>query len=37
MVIYDYDIPVAKKLYENKGFAATGVEFDDEIELVMNV
>lgn len=29
--------PVAKKLYENKGFAATGVEYDDEMELTMNV
>ena len=29
--------PVARSLYENKGFAATGVEDDDEIELVMTV
>ncbi len=29
--------PVAKKLYESKGFAATGVEDEAEIELVLNV
>ena len=29
--------PVARKLFECKGFAATGVEDDDEIELVMMV
>ena len=27
--------PVAKKLYESKGFAATGVEDDDEIKMVI--
>lgn len=27
--------PIAKKLYEDKGFAATGVEDEDEIELVL--
>lgn len=27
----------ARKLYERKGFSATGVEDEDEIELVMNV
>lgn len=31
------DNPVARKLYENKGFTATGVEDEDEIELVMTV
>ena len=29
------DNPVARKLYESKGFAATGVEDEDEIELVL--
>ena len=29
--------PVAKKLYESKGFAATGVEDEDEIELAMTL
>lgn len=29
--------PVAKKLYENKGFVASGAEDDDEIELVLTV
>lgn len=29
--------PIAKKLYENKGFCATGVEDDDEIEMVLTV
>ena len=28
---------VAKKLYEKKGFVATGNEFDDEIELVLTL
>ena len=28
---------VAKALYENIGFSSTGVEDEDEIELVMNV
>ena len=28
---------IARKLYEDKGFAATGNEDEDEIELVMNV
>ncbi len=28
---------VAKKLYEKKGFATTGNEFDDEIELVLTL
>ena len=27
--------PVAKKMYESKGFAATGVEDDDEIKMVI--
>ena len=27
--------PAARKLYEKKGFAATGVEDEDEIELVL--
>ncbi len=27
--------PVARKLYESKGFSATGIEDDDEIELVL--
>ena len=27
--------PIARKLYENKGFTATGIEDDDEIELVL--
>ncbi len=27
--------PAAMKLYENKGFHATGVEDEDEIELVL--
>ncbi len=30
-----YRIPSAMKLYENKGFHATGVEDEDEIELVL--
>ena len=29
--------PVAKKLYESKGFSATGTEDEDEIEMVMMV
>lgn len=29
--------PVARKLYENKGFQATGVEDEDEIELVLTI
>ena len=29
--------PVARKLYESKGFSATGNEYDDEIELAMTV
>ena len=29
------DNPVARRLYERKGFAATGVEDEDEIELVL--
>ena len=29
--------PIARKLYERKGFAATGAEYDDEIELALNV
>ena len=29
--------PIAKKLYESKGFSATGVEDEDEIELVMTL
>ena len=29
--------PIARKLYERKGFAATGVEDEDEIELVMTL
>ena len=29
--------PVARKLYENKGFAATGVEEEDEIEMVLTL
>ena len=31
------DNPVARKLYESKGFAATGIEDGDEIELVLSV
>ncbi len=31
------DNPVARKLYENKGFRATGVEDEDEIELVLTI
>ena len=29
--------PVARKLYERKGFTATGVEDEDEVELVLTV
>ena len=29
--------PIARKLYENKGFRATGVEDEDEIELVLSI
>ena len=29
--------PIARKLYESKGFSATGAEDEDEIELVMTV
>ena len=29
--------PVAKKMYEDKGFQATGVEDEDEIELVLTI
>ena len=28
---------IARKLYENKGFSATGVEDEDEIELALEV
>ena len=31
------DNPVARKVYENKGFRATGVEDEDEIELVLTI
>lgn len=31
------DNPVAKKLYESRGFSATGVEDEDELELVLTV
>ena len=31
------DNPVARKLYENKGFQATGVEDEDEIELILTI
>ena len=29
--------PVAKKLYESRGFSATNVEDEDEIEMVLNL
>lgn len=29
--------PVARKLYESRGFVVTGIEYEDEIELVMTV
>ena len=31
------DNPIARKLYESKGFSATGMEYDDEIELAVTV
>ena len=31
------DNTVARKLYENKGFSVTGVEDEDEIELVLTI
>ena len=31
------DNPVARKLYESRGFAATGIEDEDEIELVLTM
>ena len=31
------DNPIARKLYESKGFSATGTEDEDEIEMVMRV
>ena len=31
------DNPIARKLYESRGFAATGVEDEDEIELVITM
>ena len=31
------DNPIARKLYESRGFAATGVEDGDEIELVLTL
>ncbi len=31
------DNSIAQKLYEKKGFAATGAEYDDEIEMAMTV
>ena len=31
------DNPVARKLYESRGFVATGVEDEDEIELALTV
>ena len=31
------DNPVARKLYEKKGFSASGVEDEDEIELALEV
>lgn len=31
------DNPVARRLYESKGFSATGVEDEDEIELVLTM
>ena len=31
------DNPIAKKLYESRGFSATGVEDEDELELVLTV
>ena len=29
--------PIARKLYESRGFSATGVEDEDEVELVLNL
>lgn len=29
--------PIARKLYEGKGFTATGIEDEDEIEMVLNI
>lgn len=29
--------PIARRLYESRGFSVTGVEDDDEIELVLTV
>ena len=29
--------PIARKLYESKGFTATGAEDEDEIEMVLNI
>lgn len=31
------DNPVARKLYESKGFVATGIEDEDEIEMVFTL
>ena len=31
------DNPIARKLYESKGFSATGAEDEDELELVMTI
>ena len=31
------DNPVARKMYERKGFEATGVEYEDEIELALTL
>ena len=31
------DNPIAKKLYESRGFSATGVEDEDELELVLTI
>ena len=31
------DNPIAKKLYESRGFSATGVEDENELELVLTV
>ena len=31
------NIPIAKRLYESKGFSATGAEDEDEIELAMTI
>ena len=29
--------PIARKLYERKGFVATGIEDEDEIEMILNI